>query len=155
MNRRLLFVVAVLLSVTSTSAAELPTEHTIGQIEAVFESRGAMPTGVSVAPNGRIFVNFPRSGDDVPFTVDEIRGGRVTAYPDAEMNRGDKARPGKTFISVQSMVTDAAIACGRWILPRLISTNRYQGGPRSGSGLFEALPRSANSGQGGCQWYRV
>jgi hypothetical protein len=28
----------------------------------------------------------------VPFTVGEIRGGRVTAYPDAEMNRGDKAQ---------------------------------------------------------------
>jgi hypothetical protein len=63
MKHRLLFVAAVLLSITSTSAAELPTEHTIGRIEAVFEFRGAMPTGVSVAPNRRIFVNFPRWGD--------------------------------------------------------------------------------------------
>jgi len=106
MNRRFLFVAALLLSVASGSAAELPTERTIGRIEAVFEFRGAMPTGVSVAPNGRIFVNFPLWGDDVPFTVGEIRGGRLVAYPDAEVNRGDKTRPGKTFISVQSVVAD-------------------------------------------------
>jgi hypothetical protein len=43
-----------------------------------------MPTGVSVAPNGRIFVNFPRWGDDVPFTVGEIRDGRLAACPDAK-----------------------------------------------------------------------
>jgi sugar lactone lactonase YvrE len=107
MNHRLLFVVAVLLTITSTLAAELPTEHTIGRIEAVFEFRGTMPMGVSVAPNGRIFVNFPRWGDDVPFTVGEIHGGRLVAYPDAEVNRGDKTHPGKTFISVQSVVADA------------------------------------------------
>jgi hypothetical protein len=137
MKRRLLFVVAVALSVNSTSSAELPTEHTIGQIEAVFEFRGAMPTGVSVAPNGRIFVNFLRWGDDVPFTVGEIRGGRVTAYPDAEMNRGDKARPGKTFISVQSVVTDARNRL--WALDTAAPKFQQTGtgwGPRSGSGLF-------------------
>lgn len=43
-----------------------------------------MPTDVSVVPNRRIFVNFPRWGDDVPFTVGEIRDGRLVAYPDAE-----------------------------------------------------------------------
>src|SRR5579864_6223510 len=72
MKRRLLFVVAVLLSVNSTSAAELPTEHTIGQIEAVFEFRGAMPTGVSVAPNLR----------DEKFRVEFVHVGlRVQSRP--------------------------------------------------------------------------
>ena len=107
MNRRLLLAAAMLLSVSSAWAIQLPSEHTIGRIEAVFEFQGAMPTGVSVAPNGRIFVNFPRWGDDVPFTVGEIRNGRLFAYPDAEVNRADKARPAKTFISVQSVVADA------------------------------------------------
>lgn len=107
MNRGLLLAAAMLLCVSSASATQLPSEGTIGRIEAVFEFQGAMPTGVSVAPNGRIFVNFPRWGDDVPFTVGEIRGGRLFAYPDAEVNRADKARPAKTFISVQSVVADA------------------------------------------------
>ena len=100
MNRRLLLGAATLLCVSSASATQLPAERTIGRIEAVFEFQGAMPTGVSVAPNGRIFVNFPRWGDDVPFTVGEIRGGHLVAYPDAETNRADKARPAKSFISV-------------------------------------------------------
>jgi hypothetical protein len=34
----------------------------------------AMPTGVTVA--GRPFVNFPRWGDDVQFTVGETRNGK-------------------------------------------------------------------------------
>jgi hypothetical protein len=43
-NHRFLFVAAILLSVSSGSA-KLPMGHTIGHIEAVFEFRGAMPTG--------------------------------------------------------------------------------------------------------------
>ena len=41
--------------------------------EPAFEFYGAIPTGVGVAPNRRIFVDFRRWGDDVPFTVAEIR----------------------------------------------------------------------------------
>jgi sugar lactone lactonase YvrE len=107
MNRWLLLAAAILLGASSAAAIQLPVERTIGRIEAVFEFEGAMPTGVTVAPNGRIFVNFPRWGDDVPFTVGEIRGGRLVAYPDAEVNRADNARPARTFISVQSVVADA------------------------------------------------
>jgi sugar lactone lactonase YvrE len=107
MTLRLLLAAAILLGVSSASATELPTERTIGRIEPVFEFYGAMPTGVGVAPDGRIFVNFPRWGDDVPFTVGEIRGGRLVPYPDADVNRADKTRPSETFISVQSVVADA------------------------------------------------
>ena len=77
MNRGVLLAAAILLGASSASAIQLPSERTIGRIEAVFEFQGAMPTGVTVARNGRIFVNFPRWGDDVPFTVGEIRGGRL------------------------------------------------------------------------------
>ncbi len=66
-----------------------------------------MPTGVTVAANGRIFVNFPRWGDDVPFTVGEIREGKVVPYPNASINRLDPAHPADTLISVQSVVVDA------------------------------------------------
>src|SRR5246127_1405094 len=107
MNRGMLFAAAILLGASSAAALQLPEEYTIGRIEAIFEFQDAMPTGVTVALNGRIFVNFPRWGDDVPFTVGEIRGGRLVAYPDAEVNRADNAHPARTFISVQSVVADA------------------------------------------------
>jgi sugar lactone lactonase YvrE len=86
---------------------QLPSDRSIGAIESVFEFYDAMPTGVSVAPDGRIFINFPRWGDDVPFTVGEIRDGEVVAFPDAAINGFDPARPGETLISVQSVVVDA------------------------------------------------
>lgn len=104
---------------SSTSSASGPTERLatdrpIGRIEPVFEFHEAMPTGVTVAADGRIFVNFPRWGDDVSFTVGEIRDGRVIPYPDAAINRFDPGRPGETLASVQSVVVDPANRL--WIL---------------------------------------
>ncbi|OYV36576.1 MAG: gluconolaconase [Rhodospirillales bacterium 20-64-7] len=92
----------------------LPADRPIGTIEPVFAFHGAMPTGVSVSPDGRIFVNFPRWGDDVAFTVGEIRGDALVAFPNAEINRADPERPGETLISVQSIVADGANRL--WIL---------------------------------------
>jgi sugar lactone lactonase YvrE len=92
----------------------LASVRPIGQLEPVFEFYDAMPTGVSVAAGGRIFINFPRWGDDVPYTVGEIRNGKVVPYPDAAINKFDPARPGETLSSVQSVVVDPV---GRlWIL---------------------------------------
>ena len=96
----------------ATGSAAKPTqtlasERTISHIEPMFEFGGAMPTGVTKAPNGRIFVNFPRWGDDVPFTVGEIVGKHVVPYPNAQFNRADTAHPADSLISVQSVVADA------------------------------------------------
>lgn len=92
----------------STALVTLPAiAQNAGEVEQVATFTGAMPTGVTVAPNGRIFVNFPRWGDDVPFTVAEVRGGKTVAYPDPAINRGDAADPATTLISVQSVVADA------------------------------------------------
>jgi sugar lactone lactonase YvrE len=93
---------------------QLPSDRAIGHIEPVFEFYDAMPTGVTVAANERIFVNFPRWGDNVPFTVGEIRDGAVVPYPDAAINKFDPDRPDKTLISVQSVVADPANRL--WIL---------------------------------------
>ncbi|WP_342052840.1 MULTISPECIES: SMP-30/gluconolactonase/LRE family protein [unclassified Cupriavidus] len=93
------------------ASASLPAERYAGTLEQVFAFRGAMPTGVTVTETGRIFVNFPRWGDDVPFTVGEIRGSKVVPYPDAAINREDNPQG---FLSVQSVVADGQ---GRvWIL---------------------------------------
>jgi sugar lactone lactonase YvrE len=91
---------------TSADSKPLAQDRPIGHIEAVHEFYDAMPTGVTRAPNGRIFVNFPRWGDDVPFTVGEIVGDRVVAYPNAQMNRPDSKHPASSLLSVQSVVAD-------------------------------------------------
>src|SRR4051812_26324833 len=90
----------------SQTGAELPPERSIGKIEPVFAFYEAMPTGVSVTGDARIFVCFPRWGDEVPFTVGEIRNGEVVAYPDAAFNQFDPSRRAETLASVQSVVTD-------------------------------------------------
>ena len=96
------------------SKAVLASDSPIGHIEPIFEFYDAMPTGVSVAADGRIFINFPRWGDDTPYTVGVIRDGKVVPYPNAEINKFDRARPAETLGSVQSVVVDAANRL--WIL---------------------------------------
>lgn len=90
----------------SVSLAQLPADRAIGHPEVVATFSGAMPTGVTVTETGRIFVNFPRWGDDVPFTVAEIKNGTAVPYPDATVNKAYNARPGERFLSVQSVVAD-------------------------------------------------
>ncbi len=95
-------------------------DQSVGQLEPVATFDGPMPTGVTVSHSHRIFVNFPRWGDDVPFTVAELVNGKAVAYPNAEIN----AWPGRSlpnpnafmdgsadqthFVSVQSVVVDPA-----------------------------------------------
>jgi len=99
---------------SSRPADRLASDRPIGPIEPVFHFYDAMPTGVTVAADGRIFVNFPRWGDEVPFTVGVIRNGKVVPYPDAAINVFDPQRPGETLGSVQSVVVDPANRL--WIL---------------------------------------
>lgn len=95
-------------------SASAPADKSIGQLQQVFAFHDAMPTGVTVSETGRIFVNFPRWGDDVPFTVAEIRDGKVQAWPNAQINKEDPQNPAKGLISVQSVVADGQ---GRvWLL---------------------------------------
>ncbi len=95
-----------------------------GKLETVAQFFGPMPTGVTVSQKGRIFVNFPRWGDDVPFTVAEIVNGKAVAFPSAEVNNFGKkgaraalsmettpqARQQRVshFVGVQSVVVDSA-----------------------------------------------
>ncbi|MEV3980441.1 L-dopachrome tautomerase-related protein [Nonomuraea sp. NPDC049758] len=83
-----------------------PVDQPIGKLELVhaFES-GPMPTGVTVSRAGRIFVNFPKWGDDVPATVVELRDGKAVPYPDQEWNT-EADEPSKWLVSVQSVVVD-------------------------------------------------
>ena len=112
------------------SSVELPFSEPFGALEPVAFFNGAMPTGVTVSHKGRIFVNFPKWGDDVKFTVSEIRDGQPVAYPDESINEVDQKDQASTLVSVQSVVVDPADRL--WILDTgspLFKPTEY-GGPK-------------------------
>ena len=65
-----------------------------------------MPTGVTVSETGRIFICFPKWGDDVKFTVAEILRINCDLYPNLQTNLANPENIPMTFISVQSVVAD-------------------------------------------------
>lgn len=114
MNRSFWLVPLVMSAAVAQSGdPKLAEDRPVGKIELVARFDGPMPTGVTVSRNGRIFVNYPRWGDDVEFTVAEIKDGKASAYP-PDGNRLDKSQPTKGLISVQSVVVDPADRL--WIL---------------------------------------
>ncbi|MDQ4066442.1 MAG: major royal jelly family protein, partial [Thermoproteota archaeon] len=107
-------------------------------LEPVAYFNGAMPTGVTVSQKGRIFVNFPKWGDEVPFTAAEVKDGKAVAYPDEAMNQttdthdvaADNAAAATALVSVQSVVVDPANRL--WILDTgspMFQPTKY-GGPK-------------------------
>src|ERR687890_2610083 len=72
---------------TTIPIKDLPSDESLGALEPVAYFDGAMPTGVTVSQRGRIFVNFPKWGDEVAFTVAEIRDGEAVVYPGGAMNK--------------------------------------------------------------------
>ena len=109
---------------------KLPTDDSLGTLETVAHFDGAMLTGVTVSHQGRIFVNFPKWGDEVAFTVAEIREGRPVAYPDEAINRTDPNDLAGTLVSVQSVVVDPVDRL--WILDTgspMFQPTQY-GGPK-------------------------
>jgi sugar lactone lactonase YvrE len=119
---------------TNTSSHEqknLPSNEAVGELEPVAHFNGAMPTGVTVSHQGRIFVNFPKWGDEVPFTVSEIHDvGDVVPYPDETTNQTNPNDPAAALVSVQSVVVDPADRL--WILDTgspMFQPTKY-GGPK-------------------------
>jgi sugar lactone lactonase YvrE len=95
-------------------STQLAADRSLGNAELVHAFHGQMPTGVTVADDGRIFVCYPRWFDPVEFTVAELRDGEEVPYPDAALNVFDESRPGDCLVSVQSVVVDPG---GRlWLL---------------------------------------
>jgi sugar lactone lactonase YvrE len=121
---------------TIIPAQQLPSEESVGTLEPVAHFNGAMPTGVTVSQKGRIFVNFPKWGDEVPFTVAEVKDGKAVAYPDEAINQTDTHDLGTdddddaALVSVQSVVVDPADRL--WILDTgspMFQPTKY-GGPK-------------------------
>ncbi len=106
------------------AAKKVAATRNFGELETVAQFFGPMPTGVTVSQTGRIFVNFPRWGDNVPFTVAEIVDGKAVAFPSAKVNsfgtngtraalsmeKTERARRERAshFVGVQSVVVDSA-----------------------------------------------
>jgi len=93
-------------AIALAGSPKLATDEPVGDLETVATFDGPMPTGVTVSHKGRIFVNFPRWGDKVDFTVAEVKDGKAVAYPSEDFNKLDKDRPGERLVSVQSVVID-------------------------------------------------
>src|SRR5436190_6736835 len=103
---------AVLLFVSSASHAQSGTNNFEGRLQAVAKFDHQV-TGVTVAPDGRIFVNFPRWTEDTPVSVAELMpDGSTKPYPNEEWNAWRNARmsevsPDNHFVCVQSVVADS------------------------------------------------
>lgn len=78
------------------------------QAELVKAVQGTQITGVTVAKDGRIFVNAPNWRDSVPFAVAQIdpQADTLTPYPDEASNRcvADSEAREDCFLAVQSVV---------------------------------------------------
>ncbi|MFC3505309.1 L-dopachrome tautomerase-related protein [Micromonospora krabiensis] len=90
------------------------TDEPVGELEVVHTFTGPMPTGVSVSHTGRIFINFPKWGDEVPATVVELRDGAEVPFPDQAWNNPSGDDDTQALVSVQSIVVDPADRL--WIL---------------------------------------
>ncbi len=116
------FFTLAFVGIAAASTFAQSSERPEGRLETVHQFFGAMPTGVTVSQKGRIFVNYPRWGDNVPFTVGEIVNGKEVAYPSRAMNafgangsrailaqeksaRGERERR-THLVGVQSVVVD-------------------------------------------------
>ena len=106
---------------SGTTGTAAPTAS--GAPELVANFYGPMPTGVSVSHHGRVFVNFPRWGDKVPYTVAELKNGKTVPYPDLAYNEIDRHDTFHHLIGVQSIVVDPKDRL--WIL----DTGSVQFGP--------------------------
>jgi sugar lactone lactonase YvrE len=124
-------------------AQELAHEKTIGNLEVVATLNGPLPTGVTVSNDGRVFVNFPRWGDEKLYpdfcTVAELKNGKTIPYPSAEINKADPNRAAQTLLAVQSVVVDPA---GKrlWI----VDTGNGFGDLREGGPKLVAVDLAAN-----------
>lgn len=81
----------------------LPTEKEPELVE-IANFKGAQVTGVTMSKDGRLFANFPRWRDNLPFSVVEVmKDGSHKPYPDEKWNTWN-GRPEKNrFTCVQSV----------------------------------------------------
>lgn len=103
------FMMGVLLTLCGEvrSEPQLARQDVLGEAEVVATIKGAMPTGITVADSGRIFINYPRWGDNVIYTVAEVIDGIPVPYPNLAINNYKAGKdPSKHLVAAQSVVVD-------------------------------------------------
>ena len=91
------------------SEPQLAREDVLGSAEVIATIKGAMPTGITVSDSGRIFINYPRWGDDVLYTVAEVINGIPEPYPSRAINNYKAGKePSKHLVAAQSVVVDSS-----------------------------------------------
>lgn len=89
------------------SETQLARPDVLGDAEVIATIKGAMPTGITVADSGRIFINYPRWGDNVIYTVAEVIDGIPVPYPNRAINNYKAGKdPSKHLVAAQSVVVD-------------------------------------------------
>jgi sugar lactone lactonase YvrE len=106
------FVLPLLLA-SAAMAVALPLQAQKSALEEVATFSKQQVTGVTVSPQGRVFVNFPFWSDDHTLSVAEVVDGQPKAFPDEAWNAKDGPPQGR-WVCVQSVVVDDQGAL--WIL---------------------------------------
>ncbi|WP_051360010.1 SMP-30/gluconolactonase/LRE family protein [Adhaeribacter aquaticus] len=74
-------------------------------ITKVASFKGVQITGVTISQNGRLFANFPRWHDNLPFSVVEVfSSGEYKPYPDESWNTWNGHPEENKFTCVQSVI---------------------------------------------------
>lgn len=79
--------------------------HANEPLKRIVNFHGAQVTGVTVSDTGRLFVNFPRWREGIPFSVVEVnRHGTFRPYPNESWNEWDGRPRANRFTCVQSVL---------------------------------------------------
>lgn len=138
--KKTLALIALCAAPSLAAGQTLAQDRPLGTLEVAATFNGPMPTGVTVSNDGRMFVNFPRWGDDVQYTVAEVKNGRTVPYPNAEINRSDPNRAAQTLLAVQSVVVDPT-GTRLWI----VDTGNGFGDLREGGPKLVAVDLATNT----------
>ena len=111
MTHRSLALAALLLAGTAASGPPALAQGAGGAPLTKVAGFDHQVTGITVARDGRLFVNFPRWSEDAPVSVAELKDGKPVPYPDAGWNawrnaKADELSPRDHFVCVQSVVAD-------------------------------------------------
>ena len=99
--------IVALLALSTTGLSVQAAQPQMKQV-ASFQHQA---TGIAVTKDGRIFLSFPRWTEDSPISVGELKNGKISAYPDVEMNGWrnalkDKVEAKTHFVCVQTIEAD-------------------------------------------------
>ena len=114
-----------------------------GPLERVIAARApTTPTGLTLAPDGRMFLFMPRFDDSTVFTAGEVfPDGRVVPFPSETANNPDPAKPSERLFHVPNGVVDQR---GRlWLLDAGLMAS--SGAPVPGAAKLVCLDLASNA----------